>query len=737
MSAEEKYEQLKKKLESHLRRTSRQLVKFNSLDETLNYLIELFWLEFTCDFVAIILNENQSLVPKVWKGEITDIKNLLSLPETDVSNKLTEQTMWWQKEMLDLDKECQFIRNLQAEKLTTWFTVPLRDDGRSFGFLIVGFRNFVPIIMDLEQSFVEFGKDVAVAMGLALEKESQKRKIKGIEWLKENVFGSDSIEQLVNKIVRQAGNGTSAKAAFIYLYDDNEHSFVFQPPAFGEMSIPDVMNVEENKSIKEYFPHLEEVGGREITVPLVVNLKTIGVLHVIHESKRFTDSDLELLQFLSSHVSAMIENARLYSNEINDKKRLKSFMEHHKKLVKHTVDGEGLDGITETLYDILQKSIVLLDRFFRPVSFNVAEENILERVIEAVSESKHVLQKIRSEEKWLRVKHQEDAYVGIWPVIGGGDLLGYLALYTDQKKISSNLRITLDYALNVYAIQFIKKKLIMDTEEQLKDYFVNQFLNEKIESKERLLEYSHLLNWNVFEAHRIGTLSIQLEEQEMGLLDFEARKTFIWDKIKDHLSIMYKDIITTRKSGEFVLIVPCSREKNGVRHFWNILFDRIKEIVHYESHDAKLHLGIGDASNKLEDYYTSFKQAQQTLNIIVHRHPESRIAVFEELGAYTVLFNKNVSKNEEMFLAKYLFPLAEYSKSKDTDLFHTLRVFLSLNKNAKRTAEALFIHRSTLMYRLEKISELLGVNLDDADESFNLMMAYKLYDLHFADGRKE
>ncbi len=59
-----------------------------------------------------------------------------------------------------------------------------------------------------------------------------------------------------------------------------------------------------------------------MTIPLMVNLKAIGILHVMKSSGLFTDEDKKLLQFLCSHVSVLVENARLYKNELEAKSRL-------------------------------------------------------------------------------------------------------------------------------------------------------------------------------------------------------------------------------------------------------------------------------------------------------------------------------------------------------------------------------------------------------------------------------
>ena len=64
------------------------------------------------------------------------------------------------------------------------------------------------------------------------------------------------------------------------------------------------------------------------------------------------------------------------------------------------------------------------------------------------------------------------------------------------------------------------------------------------------------------------------------------------------------------------------------------------------------------------------------------------------------------------------------------DLFQTLRVYLEHNGSIKETAEELYIHRSSLLYRLEKIVDLLNIDINDSESRFNLMIAFKLYDLY-------
>ncbi len=57
-------------------------------------------------------------------------------------------------------------------------------------------------------------------------------------------------------------------------------------------------------------------------------------------------------------------------------------------------------------------------------------------------------------------------------------------------------------------------------------------------------------------------------------------------------------------------------------------------------------------------------------------------------------------------------------------LCETLENYLKHNCNAKRTAEAMFVHRNTLNYRLKKISELLNCDLEDMNKCLSLKLAF-------------
>ena len=68
----------------------------------------------------------------------------------------------------------------------------------------------------------------------------------------------------------------------------------------------------------------------------------------------------------------------------------------------------------------------------------------------------------------------------------------------------------------------------------------------------------------------------------------------------------------------------------------------------------------------------------------------------------------------------------QYDKANGGDYLHTLKVYLNNQMNAVKTAQALFIHRATMVYRLDRIRELTGIDFKDPDKMLHLTISTNL-----------
>ena len=70
--------------------------------------------------------------------------------------------------------------------------------------------------------------------------------------------------------------------------------------------------------------------------------------------------------------------------------------------------------------------------------------------------------------------------------------------------------------------------------------------------------------------------------------------------------------------------------------------------------------------------------------------------------------------------------LIDYDQKNETELYKTLKAYLRNERNAVHTAKELFIHRSTLFYRLDRIKELIHIDLDDPSTRLYVNISYRI-----------
>jgi len=140
--------------------------------------------------------------------------------------------------------------------------------------------------------------------------------------------------------------------------------------------------------------------------------------------------------------------------------------------------------------------------------------------------------------------------------------------------------------------------------------------------------------------------------------------------------------------------------------------------------DSLLKIGISSESRDFLQIGTLFDQAKIALSFGLSSDSMIWYYYFDQYMLEYMLQCSTGSMPVELLCTDALLKLMEYDQKNSTELFQTLEAYLLHDRNVLQTSKVLFIHRSTLTYRLEKIQKLIGVNLDDPKERLKLMMSY-------------
>lgn len=120
---------------------------------------------------------------------------------------------------------------------------------------------------------------------------------------------------------------------------------------------------------------------------------------------------------------------------------------------------------------------------------------------------------------------------------------------------------------------------------------------------------------------------------------------------------------------------------------------------------------------------TSFEQADLTLTQCPKEEGKFYFCKDYALSYICSVIKSNVNQN---FIHPALNIIKQHDKDSNSELFKTLYAFLLNERNLVKTAAILNIHRNTLIYRLNKIDTLTGVDLEDEDVRIYLIISYKI-----------
>ena len=137
-------------------------------------------------------------------------------------------------------------------------------------------------------------------------------------------------------------------------------------------------------------------------------------------------------------------------------------------------------------------------------------------------------------------------------------------------------------------------------------------------------------------------------------------------------------------------------------------------------------VGIGTAVKSIKDLAKSFKEAQIALEVGKVFDTEKVIINCESLGIARLIYQLPTTLCD-MFL-KEVFKVGSIDTLDHETLF-TIQKFFENNLNVSETSRKLFVHRNTLVYRLEKIRKLTGLDLREFDDAivFKVALMVKKY----------
>ena len=193
------------------------------------------------------------------------------------------------------------------------------------------------------------------------------------------------------------------------------------------------------------------------------------------------------------------------------------------------------------------------------------------------------------------------------------------------------------------------------------------------------------------------------------LSPYEIIQNILSDKNKDYvINISEQDIVIVKEVSESCTTEDLEAEAQS------ILRQAQSEYA------AKLLIGISSTVEKLKDLARAYKEARIALEVGKVFDIERPIMSYENLGIGRLIYQLPTTLCE-IFLQE-VFKKGSL-ESLDRETLMTVQSFFENNLNVSETSRKLFVHRNTLVYRLDKIKKLTGLDLREFDHAVTFKVA--------------
>ena len=137
-------------------------------------------------------------------------------------------------------------------------------------------------------------------------------------------------------------------------------------------------------------------------------------------------------------------------------------------------------------------------------------------------------------------------------------------------------------------------------------------------------------------------------------------------------------------------------------------------------------IGLSWPFTDIIEFKRYFNQASASIKHAQHLGMTNQIFDYSDFYYYDLLYNYTGKIPLEHYCHPALHILRQYDKINNTELYVTLNTYLEHKKNLRTTAEALFIHRNTLVYRINRIHQLTELDLGSVNVLYSLMDSFRI-----------
>jgi sugar diacid utilization regulator len=462
--------------------------------------------------------------------------------------------------------------------------------------------------------------------------------------------------------------------------------------------------------------------GSVICAPLLFRGEAIGALnlHATQGGHRFGAEDADLLAAFAGHAAIAIDHARRYENEVHlgrvlaeTNRELSRSLAVQQRLAEQVLIDGGAGGIADVLASHLGRRVVIQDH--------------IRRVIAGASPD-------GSQDWRALVDDAADPEPFSVAVRVGRDVAGHLLLSAEQD-LGPIDRALVDIAVTGVALEFAKIRATLEVEERLRGEATADLLAGTYPSEAAISARAARLGHDLGRPHDLLVIDVATTTDGSPQPEAADGRTAAAGPDRERQWVaLVREVLGARAPRSLTavhggsIVVLAASPTRGERDPRQLATD-LRSTLESVAGPGTVTIALGDRCDRPDAYAPAFAASRRALDVMLKLGRRGTVIGARELGPYGLLLQASSLDDLEAFARGMLAPLLDHDRAHRAELTKTLRVYLEEDRVQRRAAARCYIHVNTIVYRINRIEQLLGRSLDEPSTVFDLTLALRVLDV--------
>lgn len=429
---------------------------------------------------------------------------------------------------------------------------------------------------------------------------------------------------------------------------------------------------------------------------------------------------------------------RITQRQLTVMKRVESV---HESLMQSILRDEGMDGICRTLSGVTQSPVAILS----------PQGAVMARWGDATSDGDSSAQ---SEESgvgfhaFLRDNHVRHMRRNQCNAVNFGDKtrricvpifaqdthIAYLLLDKSMDEMLDLDLIAFENASSFIAIEILKEEALIQKEQKIREQFLEDLFMKRYNDNRVMYQRGVYVGFDMSRPHCVLVIApdafenyIYGELKSANETEVQNIKNRIHTCVRDGLAA-YPGSLLTMTDGVKVVAMAEIKTPADLKALKLVLLELVGKLAK-EFPRLLFSVGVGRVKRRFEEVGVSRDEAMLALRASrktkLHACDE-KVLFFEDLGCLCFLCELDGSTAMRNYYEEHMRALLDYDAENKSELIATLEAYFASNQNLRLTAERLFVHKNSVIYRLRKIEGLTGRRLSEAKTGFDMQLCLYL-----------